>query len=533
MTQGVAGQQGAPEATPGGEAPKGGILGRTAMGAGWMFAWRMTTRILGLVSTLVLVRLLTPEDFGLFGLAFAVIATLETVLATGVDAQLVRARQTSRDLYDTVFTLNVIRGITLALLMLASAAPAAEFFREPRIEAVMQALAVIPLLAGIGNVGVAEFSRNLDFAKVFKLLIVPRLLQIGVTVAAAATFQSYWALIIGAIIGRAIATAFTYVVHPYRPRLTLKLWRELLGISFWTWAISIATAVRDRTGTFVIGRMLGMHDLGVFTMSVELASLPTSEIASPISQATMPGLAASLRSGDTAAVSRAFLRILGSTVTIALPAAIGVSLVAGPLVVLLLGQRWIETAPLIAILGATWVGFSISLIGMALLDAYAKLRRLCVFVLVGAALRGAALIALAPFYGLTGIAVGLGISLLVEATLLTGWCMRLLGLRAACIGKILWRPFAAVGAMAAVLWAVGVAWSPPATGTVAAAIELATAAVLGSVTYASALGLLWSLAGRPEGAEADLLALTKRLLAAAARATPSATRPARHGTVGQ
>jgi lipopolysaccharide exporter len=199
------------------EAPPRSILSRTATGAGWMFAWRLSTRLLGLISTLVLVRLLTPEDFGLFSLAFTVIATLETMLAIGMEAQLIRARQTSRALYDTVFTINVIRGTLLALLMVAFAGPAGAFFREPRLEVVLLVLALIPLLAGVNNVGTAEFSRELDFAKVFKLLIVPRLLQIVVTLVAAVVLQSHWALVFGAVFGRVLATLFSYVFHAFRP----------------------------------------------------------------------------------------------------------------------------------------------------------------------------------------------------------------------------------------------------------------------------------------------------------------------------
>lgn len=496
------------------EPPKGGILARTAAGAGWMFAWRMTSRVLGLASTLILVRLLAPEDFGLFGLAFAVIATLEATVSVGVEAQIVRAKETSRALYDTVFTIALLRGTSLALLMLIFAAPAAAFFNDPRLEAVMQVLALYPLLAGFSNVGTMEYGRHLNFRMVFRLLIMPRLMQIPATLGAAVLLQSYWALVIGVLAARVLATTLTYLYHPYRPRLGLKMWRELIGISLWTWVLSVAMAVRDRTATFAIGRVLGSHELGVYTVSAEIASLPTSEIAGPISQAAMPGLAAALRSGDPGAASDAFLRIFGSTLLIALPAAIGISAVSGPVVAMVLGQRWIETVPLIAILGATWFGYSISLIGIALLDAQARLRRLALFVLSGIVIRGTAVGALAPLYGLNGLAAGLGVAFLLEAALMTSWCLGFLGIRFRRLAQVLWRPAASVAIMAALLWGLGLGWNPAPPDPLAAAIEAGLAVPVGVLGYVGSLGVLWWLAGRPAGGETDLLGVVRRILPA-------------------
>jgi O-antigen/teichoic acid export membrane protein len=500
------------EPLAGAEPPQDSVLARTAVGAGWMFAWRMTSRVLGLASTLILVRLLAPEDFGLFGLAFAIIATLEATMAIGVEAQIVRAKQTSRALYDTVFTIALLRSVSLTLLMLLAAGPAAGFFKDPRLEPVMLVLSAYPLLAGLSNVGAIEFGRYLNFRMIFVMLMLPRLLQIPATLTAAIVLQSYWALVIGVLAARILATLLSYLYHPYRPRLSLAMWRELIGLSLWTWVLSVAMALRDRTATFAIGRVLGPHELGVYTVSVELASLPTSEIASPISQAAMPGLAAALRSDNPRAAGDAFLRIYALTALIALPAALGVSLVAGPLVALVLGQRWTDTVPLIAILGATWVGYSVSLIGIALLDAKAMLRRLALFVLAGVVLRALAVLALAPVYGLNGLAAGLGVAMLLEAALMTHWCLNLLGLPARRLFAVLWRPLAAVAAMTALLWAAGLGWNPAPATLPAAAREGGAGVALGVASYVAALGSLWWLSGRPAGAEADMLTLVRKFL---------------------
>src|SRR3954468_8820187 len=149
----------------------------------------MTTRVLGLMSTLVLARVLAPSDYGLVALAFAVNSTLDACLSAGVEQQIIRAPAPTRALYDTAFTFNLIRTLLISALLLLGAAPAADFFGDPRLEPVLLAFAALPLLTGMVNIGVVDFQRNLDFSAEFRMLIVPRLAAIAVSFAIALTFH--------------------------------------------------------------------------------------------------------------------------------------------------------------------------------------------------------------------------------------------------------------------------------------------------------------------------------------------------------
>src|SRR3954467_1306308 len=99
------------------------VAQRAAMGAGWIIAWRMATRNLGLLSTLILVRLLEPADFGLVALATGFISAIDALSAIGVEDALVRTPVLNRDTYDTGFSLNLMRGLLTALLVAAIAWP--------------------------------------------------------------------------------------------------------------------------------------------------------------------------------------------------------------------------------------------------------------------------------------------------------------------------------------------------------------------------------------------------------------------------
>ena len=113
------------------------VLARTVRGAGWVIAWRLGMRVLGLISTLILVRLLVPADFGLLALAASFAQTIDGMMILGTEEAVIRQTAPDRAVYDTAWTLNVIRGLTVTAIVLASAVPVASFFGDRRLVLVL------------------------------------------------------------------------------------------------------------------------------------------------------------------------------------------------------------------------------------------------------------------------------------------------------------------------------------------------------------------------------------------------------------
>jgi O-antigen/teichoic acid export membrane protein len=209
---------------------------RVVRGAGWVFAWRLATRNLGLLSTLVLVRLLQPSDFGLVALATGFTDAVDALLAIGVQDALVRAPIADRDMYDTGFGLSVLRGVLTAALIAALAWPIGAFFDDPRLVVVMLALSVGALMSAFENIGIVDFRRDLAFRKEFNMQLWSRIASVAITLGIAVVWPTYWALVVGILVNRALRLAQSYVMSPYRPRIALRAWRRIIGFSLWTWA---------------------------------------------------------------------------------------------------------------------------------------------------------------------------------------------------------------------------------------------------------------------------------------------------------
>jgi O-antigen/teichoic acid export membrane protein len=500
-------------------------LARTAQGAGWVVAWRMTTRMLGLISTLVLARLLVPADFGLVALAYACSATLEACTYAGVEQQIIRSAAPSRALYDTAFTLNLIRALAIAVMLALGAGPLATFFGDPRLEPVLLTLTLLPLVNGFSNIGTVDFQRNLAFHREFQMMILPRLITFCVSLGVALVFRTYWALVLSMVAGRLSYLVMSYLMHPYRPRLSLAAWRELAGFSFWVWALAVVSVVRDRADSFIVGRQLGPGSLGVYSLGAEVATLPASEVVGPICRASLPGLAASQREGGDSATRDAFFRIIALTALLMLPAGVGMAMMAAPLVFLTVGPNWLEAVPLVAVLGFAGVVLPFGNISQVLLTSLGRMRLLFGIYLVAAVARLALMSVFIPWLGLIGAACALGIGFLLDAVMLTHFATRLLRVSPVAVLGRCWRPAVASAVMALVLWSTGLGWVPVPPDVITAILALAAGVSGGVATYAAAATVLWLACGRPKGAEADMLRLLGQMTHRLRRARP-ATLPA-------
>src|SRR3978361_1414965 len=178
------------------------VYQRAAAGDGWIIAWRLATRNIGLLSTLILVRLLQPTDFGLVALATGFISSVDALSAIGIQDALVRAPVLNRELYDTGFALSIIRGALTALLVALIAQPVAVFFGDSRLSFVMLALSAGTLISALDNIGTIDFRRDLAFRKEFDMQLWSRVIAAVTTIVVAGIWRTYWALVAGILVSR-------------------------------------------------------------------------------------------------------------------------------------------------------------------------------------------------------------------------------------------------------------------------------------------------------------------------------------------
>jgi lipopolysaccharide exporter len=485
------------------------VQSRMARGAVWMFAARWADKLLGLVSTLVLARLLAPGDFGIVAIATAVIVLLEVMTNFSFDTALIQHRSPTREHYDTVWTIGVLFGAAVSVAMIVLAYPLAMIYKDPRLIPLMLVFAANPLLNALRNVGVVDFRRNLQFHKEFLLNFIRRIVSLPVALGLAFWLQDYWALVLGSLFTTAAGAVLTYVMHPFRPRSSLAHRGELIGFSKWMFLSNLFQFLSIRFGDFIIGKFRGPHELGLFSMASEFGSLPWLEIAAPINRAAFPGY--SRLAADHNELMQTFLRVFGLIAAVVIPSGVGIALTAPMFVPLLLGPKWLDAIPLVQLmaLAATLIGLWTNL-GYVFM-ARGQPQRLLVLNSWQAATTVGFLIAFLS----AEVPNGAGWAFLTASATLVLPNLYLLRkdlrLPWLAIPQVLWRPLFGSAVMAIAVLSLR-AQMPPSSGAALQLFELAAAVAVGAAVYCVTVLAAWRGCGSPVGAETFVLDRLLRVL---------------------
>ena len=484
------------------------ITARVVRGAGWMMAWRVVTRSLGFVSVLVLAGLLAPADFGIVAMASAVTGAIESMSQLGVRDALVRLPDDKPGYYDTAFTFQVARGALTALLIVGMSLFSAGLLAEPRLQPVLLVLAALSFVSGFENIGVVKFSRSLDFRTQFFIQAAPRVLGFAVTTALAFLLRSYWALIIGSVVGRLLGVGMTYLLSPHRPGFGLAGWRYLLHFSFWSWAGSLAIMVLARADPFLLGPVLGVAGLGLFMLACDIAFLPVTELLEPACSALFPGFALARRSGSEPVALG--LSVAGALALLTIPFSIGVSACSGYLVTSLLGAKWEATRPIIAVLAWMCMFSPFSYVSGSVLSAQGLVRRVFASHALAAVLKISVVLAVRHTQNLQWIALASVLIVAAETSIF------MFQLRAAgskefrSLGLTMGRALLSTAVTCAVVSQVPGAWAHVPLDRTAALIAGGLLGVLAFAVFFACQGLLWYWAGRPAGPESRLAGVILR-----------------------
>lgn len=477
---------------------------KMAKGAAWLVLFRLVTRVIGFISTLILARLLVPEDFGLVAMAMSVLAVLEMLTAFNFDMALVQNQNAERAHYDTAWTMNVLFGASNGILMVLLAVPAANFFNETRIEAIMYAVAANCWILGLGNIGVVAFQKELDLSKEFVMGVAKKIVAFAVTIGLALAYGSYWALIAGTLVSSLVGVALSYTMHPYRPRLSLSRRSELFKFSQWMLLNNLLIAAAHRLPDFFVGRISGPQALGQFTVAYEISNLPTTELVFPISRAVFPGY--SKIAQDRVALKNGFLDVLSIVVLITLPVGLGIAVLAEPFVRVLLGEKWISAVPLIQMLAIFGVLRASASNTGAVYLALGKPRILTYLTIFFLVVLVPALYVLVNMNGGLGAAQSILIAGSFQVPIGFALVMTQLEIPARQMFDCVWR-----SVVSALLMVIGLvqyrSWrEAPASGdALPATIDLGLCVVGGAIVYVTVALILWWMNGKPRGAERIVL----------------------------
>lgn len=309
----------------------------------------VSIKLIFLLRTIVLARLLAPDDFGLLAISLVAVEFLMVITNLGMAPALVQQPDSEEVHYNAAWTVGMVRGLVVTTAVILTAPFIATLFQEPRAMPLIQAAALRPTLEAAASIKLAKLTRDLNF-RALTLARLPDAIANTVLSIVLAPLLGVWALIIGSLAGPLVYVIMSYWLAPHRPRFSFD-WvaiRPLIRFGRWIFLTGVIAMAGRSAMQMILSRQLGVAELGLYFLAAKLAFLPTEVAEEVINSVAFP-LYANLQD-DTPQLVRAYRAIFVAVMALILPVCILLYTLTPALVAYVLGPRWADTVAMIRIL---------------------------------------------------------------------------------------------------------------------------------------------------------------------------------------
>jgi O-antigen/teichoic acid export membrane protein len=305
--------------------------------------------------TMVLARLLAPEDFGIIALLSFFTTLAITFAQSGLTTGLVQRQDTTRDEESTVFWWNLAVALVFAAALVAVGPPLAAFYGHAVLRPLMWIAAAQVILSALGAVQIALLTRSLGFDRLTRVGIVSSLLSAAAAIAVAVAGGGIWALAAQIVAFSAANTAGMWMVSPWRPssHWRFRTGRSLFNFGSWVSIGSLLDVLYTQGSSLLIGKLYGVRDLGFYNRAASTQLLPSSVLSQIVGRIALPLF--SSRAAEPEALRRGLKMSIGLAMALNLPAMVALTILAPEIVVVLFGGKWLPAAPILSILAISGI----------------------------------------------------------------------------------------------------------------------------------------------------------------------------------
>lgn len=468
---------------------------------------RLVVTLLNTAGILILARLLTPADFGIVAIATAVLTVAMSATEASIQPALIQCKEPTRHHLDTVWTLSLIRAFLIFIAMLACAWPLSRAYGDARLVPVLVVSGITGAFAEFYNPRLTMAMRAMRFAPLVTFQICQKSFGLVLSIALAVTFRTYWAIIIGNAAGAVMASIGSHFLLRYRPRFSVRHFREIWGFSGWMFINQLCETLNWRFDQLVIGLSVTKAQLGFYSMADSLAVIPSRELTSPLRNALFAGLSSLAEQPERLRTS--FMRAQSSVAMLTAPAAVGMALAADPAIRLLLGEKWVATIPFVRILALSYAIDTFITVVRPLGMAMGQTKYLFVRQLVALFIRIPLIVAGLMSGGLVGAAIGRALGSLANSLISMLVTRRLLGLpvssQVASHSETLW----GLLVMCALVTSAQLSFPPQLLAM--PLLQLPLLIAMAGLAYCGSIFAIWRLRGGPEGPVSEIVGVVAGL----------------------
>lgn len=378
---------------------------KTVKGVAWTSLDQVATLGFAFVIGVILARLLSPSDYGLLAMIAIFNAIAFAFINSGFGNALIRKPDLTEDDNSTAFYFNVVAGVVMTGVIWLIAPLAATFYDKPILTQLLRVEGFLLIISSLTIVQNTQLSRALNFKAKMIINIASQVIAGVVAIYAAYHGFGVWSLVIQHFANSIIRLILLWIISPWRPRgkWNKASFRYLWGFGSKMLASGLLDTIYTNIYPIVIGKLYSAADLGQYKRARDFASIPSAGLTGVIQQVTFPVL--SQIQEDVARLSRNYRRMLRFTVFLVFPIMIGMAVLAHPLVISLVTDKWAQCVPYLQVLCLSFLWYPVHAINLTLLQVKGRSDLFLRLEIIKKVIITIAIIISVPF-GIMGICIG-------------------------------------------------------------------------------------------------------------------------------
>ena len=349
-----------------------GLKDKTIKGVGWTATESVLRYGVSFVIGIILARLLSPDDYGLIGILTIFISLFEIIVDGGFINALIRKQNANEIDYCTVFYSNLVLSIVMTGVLFAGAGLIASYFEREELRPLVQVMSGIVIINALSLVQKARLSKELDFKTQTKVSVTAAIISgiIGVFMA----YRGYgvWSLVAQQMSNAGLSTLFYWIVNRWIPKLqfSIKSFKEMWNFGWKLTLSGIFNSLSSQLHHVVIGKCFMPSTLGQYTRAFQFGNMFSGNLTSVIQRVSFPVL--STIQDNPVRLKDAYRHVIKTTVFLTFLLMLNLAAVAKPLIVLLIGEKWIDAAHMLQILCFSMMIFPLQALNLSAIQVMGR-----------------------------------------------------------------------------------------------------------------------------------------------------------------
>jgi len=325
-------------------------------GISWYTLVKVYAKALTVAKIIILARVLSPADLGVFGLAAILILLAEVFTETGINTFLIQNKDPISKYLNTAWVTSIVRGLIIGGILAALAWPLSVFYADSSLLALILGASLVPVMRGFINPSVILWQKELSFRKeaLFRALLFS--VELGVGIPLAFAWKNPLGLMVGILVSAAVETALTHLLIAPRPQLqwNVQRFREVFGFGRWHNLNTIFAFLGQTTDDMIVGKILGSGNLGYYQTAFNIAQTSTNDLSDSVASSMYP-IYARLHD-DVPRLKKAVVFSILPTALLLAAGCVVIVLLAEPAIRIALGEQWLPVIPALPwMLAAGWI----------------------------------------------------------------------------------------------------------------------------------------------------------------------------------